>query len=56
MSASLRPFTLLLMSAIPSGMLDHFEYDFDHKESAKGFHLAFPTQIAPCLLNGHQDL
>lgn len=35
MSASLRPFTLLLMSAIPSGMLDYFDYDFDHKEKKR---------------------
>lgn len=27
-------------------MLDYFDCDFDHKERAKGFHLAFPTQIA----------
>lgn len=31
-SASLRSLILLLMSAIPSGMLYYFDYDFDHKE------------------------
>lgn len=42
----LKSFMLLLTSAIPSGRLYYFDYDFDHKEKKlKGFQLADPTKI-----------